>query len=101
MLWLSVCLCVCSAWHPDTLRTHSSLKKIYMYPRRYTLKEVSLSKICPLFRGVTLRDLYIIIKKYNKKEEEKRKKKEERKKERKREFPPFSETIKLVRAWAH
>ena len=26
-LWLSVCLCVCSAWHPDTLPTHSSLKK--------------------------------------------------------------------------
>ena len=27
MLWLSMFLCVCSAWHPDTLPTHSSLKK--------------------------------------------------------------------------
>ena len=36
MLWLSVCLCVCSAWHPDTLPTHSSLKKTYIHSRRYT-----------------------------------------------------------------
>ena len=35
MLWLSVCLCVCSALHPDTLPTHSSLKRTYMHPRRY------------------------------------------------------------------
>ena len=32
MLWLSVRLCVCSAWHPDTLPTHSSLKKTHMRP---------------------------------------------------------------------
>ena len=28
MLWLSVCLCVCSTWHPDTLPTHSNVKKL-------------------------------------------------------------------------
>ena len=33
---VGVLVCVCSAWHPDTLPTHSSLKKTYMHFRRYT-----------------------------------------------------------------
>ena len=33
---VGVLLCVCSAWHPDTLPTHSCLKKTYMHSRRYT-----------------------------------------------------------------
>ena len=32
---VGVLVCVCSAWHPDTLPTHSSLKKTYMHFRRY------------------------------------------------------------------
>ena len=45
MLWLSVCLCACSAWHPDTLPTHSSLKKTCMHSRRYRVTAFTETKV--------------------------------------------------------
>ena len=50
---VGVLVCVCSAWHPDTLPTHSSLKKTYMHLQRYintvAFKKYGVGKLDILF----------------------------------------------------